>query len=325
MRQSSFLTWDQLKVGAVILVALVILGAAIVKLGDAGNLFAKRYTLVSFMSNTSGLRVGSGVTVAGQLAGSIKEIEFLPPDADTTRNLRIIIEVDESLGPQLRLDSRAKIKTVGLLGDKAFDISPGTPRFRPLREGDTLLISPSTDYEAVVAQASGVMNEVTGLTRDLKVMTGSIARGEGTLGQLVTNRALYDQLNTTLASTNSLMARLENPRGTVGRLLNDPALYNSLSRTVESADKLVSQISAGEGAIGKLLQDDSLYLQLVSIVGRADSLVGTMASGKGTVQKLFTDEELYTQLLTTVRSLNSVLVDVRRDPRRYTPGMIKVF
>ncbi|HLA13393.1 MAG TPA: MlaD family protein [Gemmatimonadaceae bacterium] len=325
MRQSSFLTWDQLKVGAVILVALVILGAAIVKLGDAGNLFAKRYTLVSFMSNTSGLRVGSGVTVAGQLAGSIKEIEFLPPDADTTRNLRIIIEVDESLAPQLRLDSRAKIKTVGLLGDKAFDISPGTPRFRPLREGDTLLISPSTDYEAVVAQASGVMNEVTGLTRDLKVMTGSIARGEGTLGQLVTNRALYDQLNTTLASTNSLMARLENPRGTVGRLLNDPALYNSLSRTVESADKLVSQISAGEGAIGKLLQDDSLYLQLVSIVGRADSLVGTMASGKGTVQKLFTDEELYTQLLTTVKSLNSVLIDVRRDPRRYTPGMIKVF
>ena len=325
MRQSSFLTWDQLKVGAVILVALVILGAAIVKLGDAGNLFAKRYTLVSFMSNTSGLRVGSGVTVAGQLAGSIKEIEFLPPDADTTRNLRIIIEVDESLGPQLRLDSRAKIKTVGLLGDKAFDISPGTPRFRPLREGDTLLISPSTDYGAVVAQASGVMNEVTGLTRDLKVMTGSIARGEGTLGQLVTNRALYDQLNTTLASTNSLMARLENPRGTVGRLLNDPALYNSLSRTVESADKLVSQISAGEGAIGKLLQDDSLYLQLVSIVGRADSLVGTMANGKGTVQKLFTDEELYTQLLTTVRSLNAVLVDVRRDPRRYTPGLIKVF
>ncbi|HEU4749300.1 MAG TPA: MlaD family protein [Gemmatimonadaceae bacterium] len=325
MRQSSFLTWDQLKVGAVILVALVILGAAIIKLGDAGNLFAKRFTLVSFMSNTSGLRIGSGVTVAGQLAGSIKEIEFLPPDADSTRNLRIIIEVDESLGPQLRLDSRARVKTVGLLGDKAFDISPGTPRFRPLREGDTLLILPSTDYEAVVAQASGVMEEVTGLTRDLKVMTGSIARGEGTLGQLVTNRALYDQLNSTLSSTNSLMARLENPRGTIGRLLNDPSLYNSLTTTVASADRLVSQIAAGEGSIGKLLQSDSLYLQLVSIVGRADSLVGTMANGTGTVQKLFTDEELYNQLLNTVKSLNSVLIDVRRDPRRYTPGMIKVF
>ncbi len=325
MRQSSFLTWDQLKVGAVILVALGILGAAIVKLGDAGNLFAKRYTLVTFLGNTSGLRIGSGVTVAGQLAGSVKEIEFLPPDTDTARNLRILVEVDRSLSPQVRLDSRAKVKSIGLLGDKVFDISPGTPRFRPLHEGDTLIIVPSVDYEAVVVQASGVITEVTGLTRDLKRVTGSISRGDGTLGQLVTNRALYDQLNSTLTSTSSLIARLENPRGTIGRMLNDPALYHSLNQTVASADTLISQMASGQGSIGKLLHDDSLYVHLVSVVERADSLVGTMASGKGTVQKLFTDEQLYDMLLKTVTELNAVLVDVRRDPRRYTKGIIQVF
>lgn len=325
MRQSSFLTWDQLKVGGVIFVALAILGVAIVKLGDAGNLFAKRFTLVSFVNNTSGLRVGSGVSVAGQLAGSIKEIEFLPPDADTTRNLRVLIEVDRSLNEQVRLDSRARIKTVGLLGDKAFDISPGTPRNRPLREGDTLIILPSTDYEAVVAQASAVMGDVTALARDLKNVTGSISRGEGTLGQLVTNRELYDQLNSTLARSTSLMARLENPRGTIGRLLNDPALYHSLNRTVAAADTLITQMGSGQGSIGKLLRDDSLYVSLTSIVARADSLVGTMASGKGTIQKLMTDEQLYDELLKTVTALNTTLTDMRRDPRRYFQGMIKVF
>ncbi len=325
MRQSSFLTWDQLKVGGVIFVALVILGVAIVKLGEAGNLFAKRFTLVSFVANTSGLRLGGGVTVAGQLAGSIKEIEFLPPDADTTRNLRVTLEVNRSLNEQVRLDSRARIKTIGLLGDKVFDITPGTPRHRPLREGDTLLILPSVDYEAVVAQASGVINDVTGLTRDLKRVTGSISRGEGTIGQLVTNRELYDQLNTTLSRSTALMARLENPRGTIGRLLNDPALYYSLNRTVASADSLLSQMGSGQGSIGKLLRDDSLYVQLSSIVGRADSLVGLMANGKGTMQKLFTDEQMYDQLLKTVTDLNLMLSDMRRDPRRYFQGMIKVF
>jgi phospholipid/cholesterol/gamma-HCH transport system substrate-binding protein len=325
MRQSSFLTWDQLKVGGVIFVALVILGVAIVRLGEAGNLFAQRYTLVSYVGNASGLRLGSGVTVAGQLAGSIKEIEFLPPDADTTRNLRVVIEVNRSLSAQVRQDSRAKIKTIGLLGDKSFDISPGTPRFRPLREGDTLVVIPSTDYEAVVAQASGAINEVATLTRDLKTVTGSIARGEGTLGQLVTNRALYDQLNTTLARTSLLMARLENPRGTIGRMLNDPALYNSLTRTVAAADSLVSQMANGQGSMGKLLRDDSLYLNLVSVVQKADTLVGGMANGKGTMQKLFTDEELYNELLKTVTGLNSALVEMRRDPRRYFQGIIQVF
>lgn len=325
MKRSSFITWDQLKVGAVILVALVILAVAIIKLGAAGNLFAKRYTLVSFLGNASGLRVGGGVTVAGQLAGSIKEIEFLPPDTDTTRNLRVLIEVNRSMSEQVRLDSRAKIKTVGLLGDKAFDISPGTPRYRALHEGDTLIIIPSIDYEAVAQQASGAITEVVGLTRDLKKVTSSISRGEGTLGQLVTNRALYDQVNSTLARTNSLMAKLENPRGTVGQLLNDPTLYYSLSRTIASADTLIAQIGAGNGSVGKLLRDDSLYVHLVGVVASTDSLVKTMAHGNGTVQKLFTDEELYTQLVKAVTELNAILVDVRRDPRRYTKGMIKVF
>jgi phospholipid/cholesterol/gamma-HCH transport system substrate-binding protein len=324
MKRSSFITWDQLKVGALILVALVILGVAILKLGDAGNLFGKRYRLVAYVASASGLRVGGPVTVAGQLAGSIKDIQFLPVDADTTRNLKLIVEVNSALREQVRQDSRAKIKTLGLLGDKVFDITVGTPKYRALREGDTLVIAPSIDYEAVVQQASGAISEVVRLTRDLSRVTSSINRGEGTLGQLVTNRQLYDQLNATLARTSSLMARLENPRGTIGRLLDDPSLYNSLNRAIASADTVISQINSGSGSVGKLLRDDTLYIHLNSVVSRADSLVSSMSSGNGTIKKLFTDQQLYDQLVKTVTELNNVLVEVRRDPRRYTPGMIQV-
>jgi phospholipid/cholesterol/gamma-HCH transport system substrate-binding protein len=214
---------------------------------------------------------------------------------------------------------------MGLLGDKVFDISPGTPRYPVLKEGDTIIISPSVDYEAVVLQASEAINEVVGLTHDLQSVTTGITRGEGTLGQLVTNRMLYDQLNVTLARTTSLMARLENPRGTIGRLLEDPSLYYSLNRTIASADTVIAAISSGDGAIGRLLRDDTLYVHLVNVVAKADSLVSSMSSGNGTMQKLFTDQQLYDQLLKTVTELNRVLVDVRRDPQRYTKGMIKVF
>ena len=324
MKRSSFISWDQLKVGVLILIAVIILAFAAVRLGQAGNLFGKRFQLVSFVANASGLRIGGPVSVAGQLAGTIKDIQFLPPDLDTTRNLKLLLEIDRKLSDQVRADSRAKIKTMGLLGDKVFDISVGTPRYRTLHEGDTLIIAPSIDYEAVVQQASGAISEVVGLTRDLKKVTGGITRGEGTLGQLVTNRQLYDQLNGTLARTSALMSRLENPRGTIGRLLDDPQLYYSLNRTVASADTIIRQITAGNGSVGKLMRDDTLYVHLVSVVSRADSLVGAMASGKGTMQKLFTDQQLYDMLLKTVTELNNVLVDVRRDPQRYTKQMIQV-
>jgi phospholipid/cholesterol/gamma-HCH transport system substrate-binding protein len=324
MRRSSFITWDQLKVGVMILVALVILAFAVLRIGQAGNLFGKRYRLVSFIANASGLRIGGPVSVAGTLAGTIKDIQFLAPDQDTTRNLRVIMEVDRSVRNQVRADSRAKIATMGLLGDKIIDISVGTPKYRPLHEGDTLLVVPSTDYEAVVRQASGAIAEVVSLTRDLKKVTSGITSGQGTLGQLVTNRQLYDQRNSSLAQMNALMTRLENPRGTLGRLLDDPQLYNSLNRAVASADSVMRQINGGNGSLSKFLRDDTLYTHLVRVVTRADSLVGVMSNGNGTMQKLFTDEQLYDQLVKTVTELSNVLVDIRRDPKRYTKQAIQV-
>ena len=329
MKRSAVITWDQLKVGAVILVAIVVIAVAILKLGQSAHLFTKRYTLVSFVPNTAGLRVGGQVTVAGQLAGSVKEIEFLPVDADTMKNLRIVIEIDRAVQSQVRRDSEAKLKTQGLLGDKVFDISPGTPKFAELQEGDTLKLGEALDYEAVLVQASGALDQVVSLTGSLQKVANGVVAGEGTMGQLLTNKSLYENLNSTLATTNTLMARLQNPRGTVGQLLNDPTLYNNLNRVLASADTLVAQLGGGvnstNGTVGKLLHDDELYTRLVSAVSGMDTLVTTMQRGNGTMKKLFTDDELYSQLLTSVKSLNDVLVDVRKDPRRYTRGLISVF
>ena len=329
MRRSSGVTWDQLKVGATIAVALVVIIIAILKLGEAAHLFTKRYTLVSFVPNTAGLRVGGQVTVAGQLAGSVKSIEFLPVDADTTRNLKIIVEVDQNVQSQVRRNSTAKLKTLGLLGDKVFDISPGTIAYPILQDGDTLKLGVALDYEAVLGQASGALEQVVGLTGSLQKVANGVVAGEGTVGQLLKNRQLYDNLNSTLATTNALMARLQNPRGTLGQLLNDPTLYDNLNRVLVSADTLVGQLGSGvnssNGTVGKLLRDDQLYNRLVSAVSGMDSLVTTMQHGNGTVNKLFTDDEMYKQLLQAVTSLNTVLIDVRRDPRRYTQGLIKVF
>ena len=329
MKRSTGVTWDQLKVGAVMLVAIAIIAVAILKLGQAANLFSKRYTLVSFVPNTAGLREGGQVTVAGQLAGAVKAIEFLPVDADTMRNLKITVEVDRRVQPQIRRDSEAKLKTLGLLGDKVFDISPGTPRFPALEPGDTIRLGVAADYEAVLAQASSALDQVTVLTGSLQKVADGVTSGEGTLGQMVTNRQLYDNLNSTLSNSNALMVRLQNPRGTLGQLLNDPSVYNNLNRMLSSADTVVAALGAGvtspNGTLGKLMTSDSLYNRLVSAVSGVDSLVGTMQRGEGTMSKLFTSDEMYTQLLQAVTSLNTVLVDVRRDPRRYTRGLIRIF
>jgi phospholipid/cholesterol/gamma-HCH transport system substrate-binding protein len=325
MKRSATLTWDQLRVGLVVILALGIIVIAIYKLGEAANLFAKRYELIAYLPDANGLKEGGSVMVAGQLAGVVKKIDFLPVDADTTRNLKLTLAIDEDVREQIRRDSKGKLRTLGLLGDKVFDITPGTPRTKALAPGDTVTTMVALDYEAIIAQASGAVTDMVALTRDLRSITGGIVRGEGSIGQLVTNRALYDQLNGTLTRANRLLANFQNPDGTIGRMLNDPTLYNKLTNVISSTDSLVVSINSSTGTAGLLLRDTTLYRNLVGISHGADSLMKSLTSGHGLAGKLLTDQTLYDQLNKLITDLSAILADIRKDPSKYTKGVIKVF
>lgn len=324
MKRSAIITQDQFRVGALIIAALLILGLAGYKLGQAANLFAKRYELVVYLANANGLRRGGAVTLAGQLVGSVKEIEFLPVDFDTTRNLRVVARIDRSLRQQIRRDSEARLRTMGLLGDKVLDITPGTPRFAVLEPGDTLRVTTSMDYEAVLAKAAGAVDDVVGLTHDLRAVTAGLVQGRGTVGQLLTNRAMYDQITSAMARANTLFAGLQNPNGTFGKMLNDPTLYNRLTNAVASLDSTLVALNSNNGSMGRLLRDTTLYTNLVGIAQGADSLMGMLSNSDGFVGKLLTDQTLYDHLNKLSADLGGVLADVRRDPRRYTKGLICV-
>ncbi len=317
MKRSTFITWDQLKVGAIILLALIVVFVAIMKLDAAVNLFTKRYELVALLSNASGLRQGGSVTVAGQLAGTVKSIEFLPVDEDTLRNLRVVFEIDENLKEQVRENSQAKLKTLGLLGDKILDISPGTPQFLVLEPGDTITVAPTLDYEQVIAQAAGAVDDMVGLTSDLREITGGIVRGEGTMGQLLTNRSLYTQLESTLMQTNRLLTRLQAPNGTFARILDDPALYNNLNGMIASVDTLLAAVSSNNGTVGQLLSDTTLYRNLVGITQSSDSLLKLLTKGEGAAAKMLRDPVLYDNLLKMTTDLNALIEDFRKNPRKY--------
>ena len=337
MKRSSFITWDQLRVGLVIVAALGILTLAVYKLGQAANLFTKRYELVAFLKEANGLRVGGTVTLAGQLAGTVKRIDFLPVDADTTRNLKITVGVDQSLKEQIRTDSKAQIRTMGLLGDKIFDITPGTPRHPILKAGDTIAVSPALDYEQVLSQAAGAVGDVVALTHDMRQITSGIVRGEGTLGQLMTNRALYDQFTSTLTRTNAMLARVQNPnmeivlqvvRSESQRHHRAPPRRSAVVYAAHDHDR-VDGLAApfGELGAGYVRQADARHRALWQFgqdQPRRRFTDADVDEGNGLASKLLTDQTLYDQLNKLVTDLNAVLADVRRDPARYMKGAIQI-
>jgi phospholipid/cholesterol/gamma-HCH transport system substrate-binding protein len=324
MRRSAYITWDQLKVGLMVVVGIAVLTLAMFKLGQAANLFSSRYEIVAFLPDANGLRPGGSVMVAGQLVGSVEDIEVMPVDFDTTRNIKVVMSINEDMRQQIRSDSRARLRSLGLLGDKVMDISPGTPRQQALGDGDTVRTQPAMDYEAVLAQAAGAVDDVVALTRDMRTLTGGLVRGEGTVGQLITNKSLYDQLEGTLERTNAMLTRLQNPNGSVGRFIDDPTLYNRAVGTISSVDQLVKSVNSPQGSVGRLLGDTTLYVNLVGTTRKVDSLISVIATGNGLAGRLLNDQTLYDQLVKSVTDLNAILEQVRRDPRPFTRGLVNV-
>ena len=88
------------------------------------------------------------------------------------------------------------------------------------------------------------------LRNDIPQMTGTFTKaGEGVnnltdkMNQLDL-QATLDNVNQTISSVHDMMEQMQSPKGTLGKLMNDPSVYDNLNHTVQSADSLVSDLKA---------------------------------------------------------------------------------
>lgn len=312
--------------GLVLMLALAILGFGVFFIGNIGDVFGTRYRLVTLMESAAGLVPGAPVQVAGQNVGQVDRVEFIRPEQrpESGEAVAVWLGVNVSIRDQIRADSRARVRTQGLLGDRLIDIEPGSPDSPVLAEGDTLAAAPALSYEELLAQAADAVQSLIGLSNDLTATLGRVAAGEGSLGQLLVDDALYGSLVALNENLNRVIAPVADGRGALGRLLTDDELYERMVGATARLDSVTAIIADGQGTLGRLVSSDSLYLALASSAGRADSLLAAIESGEGSVGRLVTDERMYEELLRTIVDLNALLQDVRENPKRFIPP-VKVF
>jgi phospholipid/cholesterol/gamma-HCH transport system substrate-binding protein len=319
--------WGRVRVAALIALALAFLAFAVYKAGQEFDIFSDRYELITLLPNASGLREGGAVAVGGQRVGTIEAIEFIPLEQQRGENhLRLRLSIAEEVRDQIRADSRGRVRLQGFLGDKFFDITPGTLEAPVLMPGDTLPSETPIDLDEVMARAAGMIDEAEAMILNLQQITGAIAGGEGALGRLMTDDVLYERVVLTTTELARTLHVANAGGGTIGRLLNDPLLYDRLNASLASLDTLTQTLTQGEGTLGRLVHSDSLYNALTGTTTRADSvlaqfetLVERMHAGEGTVARMVNDPQLYDELLKSVVDLQTLLMDIREHPDRYTP------
>jgi phospholipid/cholesterol/gamma-HCH transport system substrate-binding protein len=317
----------QVRVIGLAVVGVLLLAYAAYRVGKIFDVFSSRYEVVTLVPSVLGLREGAPVTLAGQRIGQVKEIVFIPLGSKTAENnLRITLALARDVQEQIRGDSRAYLRTQGLLGDKFVDISPGTPSAAVVLEGDTLIAGASLDFEQFLGLAATALDEANLIVGELRSITQGIARGDGTIGALFNDEELYGRMVATTGQLQLTLSQINSADGTLGRLMRDPQLYVRMNAAVERVETLGAALVDGDGTIARLLRSDTVYRALIGAAASADSamsgvqsIIARLDQGDGTLQKLMRDPLLYEAFLKAVVDLQTLITDIRLSPDRYKP------
>ncbi len=300
------------RVGAVVLVAMILVAIITFLIGRENNLFSRKDDYYVDFSTVSGIKPGNPVEIDGVSVGSIERV-VLPRDP-TKKYIRVRLSVDRHYSERVRGDSRAHIRTLGLLGDKYVELNSGTPAYPVIPPGGRILAAPATNVDALISSGTDVMDNVSTISFQLKDILGRIDKGQGLIGELTSDsasgRRMKDSIFQTLDSVNRVAAKVEHGDGPLPRLLNDRALADRLASSIAGLDGVVASARTGQGLIPGLLNDpatrrsyDQTIASLQKVAADLQKFSGELEAGDGLVPKLIHDEGYAREVSGKVRDI----------------------
>ncbi len=342
-------TWARLKVGILAIFAMAILAVLIFLITGDTNIFESNVTVYTFMADAAALTTGAPVNLNGIPIGKVNTIT-LSGSKDPMRLVRLDMQLPEHTLKDIPSDSLASISSANVLGTKYINIKSGksTTNIGP---GQELPSVNTGELQDLVQQGFGVMsslqdtvervNKIVGLVENgkgsigkllvdetlynnlvqilgqVKSLADTLSSDKGTIGVLLNNRDLYDNFHTTLNRVDSMLQQLQDGQGSAGKFLKDPALYDESRQTIAGVHKLIDDLNAGKGTAGQLLKSDDLNNQLKDAISRIDSVIDKVNSGQGTLGQLLVNQQLYDNLNGATREMHLLMKDFRSNPKKF--------
>jgi phospholipid/cholesterol/gamma-HCH transport system substrate-binding protein len=326
----------EIKVGAMIIVALALLVTFVLILGDFT--FRTQVQVEVYYQNPGGLSPGAAVKVAGRRAGSITEMTFLgqtgPVHPVTQRKalVRARVEIDEEVKESLRADARFYITTKGVLGDPFLEIDPGVDPV-PLDTTKPVFGIDPPRLDLFLADAAELVDGLNRLldrnAENLDQLLGGSARIIGAVDEMMAEDGgtgterfdrIADNVEGLVTETRELVVgarekyvddpgvarTLDNLEQLSAKLNRElPPLMRDVRQALEIVERMGDTIGPEEqqsikSALGQL---DDIARRANSTLAKVDRMVDKMNRGEGTVGQLLQDEEVYDDLKELIRDL----------------------
>lgn len=288
------------------------------------NFFVKKYPVHVRFAKVMGLQEGDNIVVRGMPVGKVTDLKL---GAAMEDGVTVIGELSTPL--KLSEDYRARIVTTSILGGRYLEIQEGTPQAPILADtvnlrGD-LPIDLMEEASILVHDLKRSLNE-GGVLKNLELTMAEIRgiatklnQGEGTLGKLITEKTVYEdltaitkELREASAQVNQVVSAVNRGEGTIGKLLKEDAVYNDLTRLSSNLVAISQRLNEGKGTLGKLMSDDDqLYQDLASTASSLKKITAQVENGEGLLGRLIKDDSLYTDAQAAIKELRAAIDDFR--------------
>ena len=274
--------------------------AAILVIEMLGGLdFRAGYHVSALFDTVQELKVGDSVKMAGVEIGHVEKIAFDGNKVKVTMKLHSDANV--------KTDSSAVIKFAGLMGQNFVSINFGSPNAVKVVDGTVIASEEQPDLSAIMAKldsaAGGIANVAKSFSGD------SINNLMGPLTDLIKQNSA--RITATLSNMESISGQIASGQGTVGKVIYDQALYNSAISTVTNLQDTIGQvrgvvdgITSGKGTIGKLVNDETLYNSTVASMTNLNQILFKINHGDGTIGRLVNDQEFYKNAKVSLQKLD---------------------
>ena len=305
----------KLKIGLVIFIGIAILLALIIMIGIDDYLFSRTYNLYIYTDNTAGLVQGAPVTLGGYKIGDVEAVEFVPVNNKT--NIRVKLRIKNEYKDQIRKNSKARISSIGILGDKFIDLTIGNPEELSIAENSFLELEPINSLDNISQSIAPGLDNFNKIMENLKNVTDSISKGKGTVGEMINNSNIVESINRVIKKIDTALNAVENKNGTVYRLLNESELFDNLTTTSRELKTISNNIRNGKGTLGKLVANDSLYNNLNNASIQLNDLFHKTKSDSTVIGRLLNDKKLSKDIEGLLVELNELIVDIKEHPDKY--------
>ncbi|MDO8896984.1 MAG: MlaD family protein [Bacteroidales bacterium] len=247
MKSSNF----KLRLGLFVAGGFILFAVAIFLIGRQKNLFNPVFKLTTTFHNVSGLQVGNNIRFSGINIGTVEGINIIN---DTTVQVDMIIQ--RSVQQFIKKDCMVLIGSEGIIGDRILVITQSTSDAHQVLGGQSLKSVEPTETDAIIASLSVTAKHVEIITDELAQIMTNINQGNGTLGRLIQDSTIAEDINETIINFKKSSAGVVENMDVIMKSFNKTA-GNVLISSNQLAE-IVTNVNQGQGTIGRLIQDTTV-------------------------------------------------------------------